>query len=95
VETLPSASYILSDDHFLLPVTYFPKNLQVVYPFTLRVTGIIKNHFDLIIVADESMGHDAILGRDLMEICGLSINTLDAIKDNNFNNNTDNLNLNL
>jgi len=30
-----------------------------------------------------------------MEICGLSINTLDAIKDNNFNNNTDNLNLNL
>jgi len=25
---------------FLLPVTYFPKNL--VYPFTLRVTGIIN-----------------------------------------------------
>jgi len=26
---------------FLLPVTYFPANL--VYPFSLRVTGIIKN----------------------------------------------------
>jgi len=30
---------------FLLPVTYFPTNL--VYPFTLRVTGIINIYSDL------------------------------------------------
>jgi len=49
----------------------------------------------LIIVVDESMGHDAILGRDFMEIFWLSINlvTLDTIEDSNLNNNTDNLNL--
>jgi len=29
---------------FLLPVTYFPTNL--VYPFTLRVTGIINGTFN-------------------------------------------------
>jgi len=30
---------------FLLPVTYFPTNL--VYPFTLRVTGIVNIYSDL------------------------------------------------
>jgi len=37
----PDQEYIYSlwgRKHFLLPVTYFPTNL--VYPFTLRVTGI-------------------------------------------------------
>jgi len=41
------------------------------------------------------MGNEAVLGRDFMEMYGMSINldTFDTYKDINFNNNTDNLNL--
>jgi len=44
-KTLPSACYILSDDTLPSVVTYFSTNL--VYPFTLRVTGIMFQTINL------------------------------------------------
>jgi len=33
-----------------------------------------KIHFNLVIVANESMSHDVILGRDFMDACNLNLN---------------------
>jgi len=38
-----------------------------------------KIHFNLVIVANESMSHDVILGRDFMDACYLNLN-LDTLK---------------
>lgn len=37
-----------------------------------------KIHFNLIIVANESMSYDVVLGRDFMEACNLNLN-LDSL----------------